>query len=115
MKELMRKLKIAAVSLMVMMAGISGAMAQKIDEIRMERDIEVAENVLSTLIKQQFEQRMFFPMEITGTYQPGHGVTFRLPADYATPMALTIPRGSDSYIFESGHNTVTVVGGTSRD
>ena len=32
------------------------AIAQKIDEARMQRDIAVAENVLGTLIKQQFEK-----------------------------------------------------------
>src|SRR6478752_6153599 len=62
--------------------------AQKVDEQRMQRDIAVAENVLSTLIKQQFEQqRMFFPLEVTASYQPGYGVTFYLPADFTTPIA----------------------------
>ena len=63
------------------------AMAQgKIDESRMERDIEVAENILSTLIKQQFEKRSFFPMEIRGEYREGFGVTFRLPYEVNGPM-----------------------------
>ena len=76
----------------VMMVVLSiPVVAQKIDEQRMERDIVVAENVLSTLIKQQFEQqRMFFPLEIKGSYQPGYGVTFRLPADFTTPIAFSI-------------------------
>src|SRR3954469_21250554 len=65
----------------------SVAFAQKIDEARMERDIEVAENVLSTLLRQQFDkQHMFFPLDVKGTYQPGYGVTFRLPADFTTPI-----------------------------
>jgi hypothetical protein len=64
--------------------------AQKVDEQRMQRDNAVAENVLSTLIKQQFEQqRMFFPLEIRANYQPGYGVTFYLPADFTTPIAFT--------------------------
>jgi hypothetical protein len=101
MKEPMKRFKITAIVLMIMVAGISNAFAQKIDNARMERDIEVAENVLSTLIKQQLDQRMFFPMEITGTYQPGYGVTFRLPADYTTPIALAIPRGQSAYVWDS--------------
>ncbi len=58
----------------------------KIDEGRMDRDLEVAENILSTLIKQQFEKRSFFPMEITGEYREGFGVTFRLPYEVNGPM-----------------------------
>lgn len=66
--------------------------AQKVDQERMLRDIAVAENVLGTLIKQQFEkQKMFFPLEIRSNYQPGYGVTFYIPADYTTPIVFTLP------------------------
>lgn len=58
----------------------------KMDQSRMDRDIEVAENILSTIIKQQFEKRSFFPMEIRGEYREGYGVTFRLPYDVNGPM-----------------------------
>ena len=78
-------------------------MAQKVDDERMNRDIEVARNVLSTLIKQQFDnQRTFFPLEVGASYQSGYGVTFTLPADFTTPIALAIP---------SGHNGVVVTDG----
>lgn len=75
--------------------------AQKFDEERMERDIAVAENVLTTLIKQQFNnQRTFFPLEIKGSYQPGYGVTFSLPADFTTPIAFIQGGGSnDAFIW----------------
>ncbi len=46
---------------------------------RMSRDIAVAENVLGTLIKQEFEQRNFFFMDIKGNYISGYGVTFTVP------------------------------------
>jgi hypothetical protein len=67
--------------MMVVMALISfGALAQnKIDEQRMERDIEVAENILSTMLKQQFDKRSFFPIEVQGNYRSGYGVTFTIP------------------------------------
>src|SRR5690606_40532571 len=59
--------------------SVGSTMAQKVDEERMNRDIAVAENVLTTLIKQQFDnQRMFFPLEVRGSYQSGYGVTFTL-------------------------------------
>ena len=76
------------------------AIAQKIDEERMQRDIAVAENVLGTLIKQQFEkQKMFFPLEIKSNYQPGYGVTFYIPTDYTTPIVFALP-SDDNFIWE---------------
>jgi hypothetical protein len=69
----------------------SPAFTQKIDEARMERDIEVAENILKTMVRQQFDrQRMFFGFEVEGSYQEGFGVTFRFPADFTTPIAFSI-------------------------
>jgi len=53
----------------------------KIDEERMQRDIEIAENILQTLLRQEFDKRNFFPYEVRGSYMPGYGVTFRLPGD----------------------------------
>lgn len=54
----------------------------KVDDVRMQRDIEVAENILGTLIKQQLGKRNFFPLEVQGSYLPGYGVTFRLPNEF---------------------------------
>jgi hypothetical protein len=90
--EMISKILVSAMT--TAMLGVQISFAQKIDEERMDRDIEVAENVLSTLIKQQFSnQRTFFPLEINGNYQPGFGVTFTLPADYTTPIAFVAPPG----------------------
>lgn len=76
----------------VLVATALPVVAQKMDEERMNRDIEVASNVLSTLIKQQFDnQRTFFPLEVRGSYQSGYGVTFTLPADFTTPILLAVP------------------------
>src|SRR3979490_1099984 len=58
----------------------------KIDEERMGRDIEVAENVMGTLIRQKLNKRIFFPLEWEGSYPPGEGVPFRLPMDFGGPM-----------------------------
>jgi hypothetical protein len=60
-------------------------LAQK-DE-RMNRDLEVAENILETLIKQKLEKRNFFPVEINSDYRAGYGVTFRLPYNLSGPFA----------------------------
>ncbi|MBS1681359.1 MAG: hypothetical protein JST48_06585 [Bacteroidetes bacterium] len=64
-----------------MMIGGTFVFAQnKVDEERMQRDIEITENILSTMIKQQLNRHNFFPLEIQGSYLPGYGVTFRLPS-----------------------------------
>jgi hypothetical protein len=87
MKKIIHSLLCAA-----MVFSIQPVLAQKADEARMQRDVAVAENVLGTLIKQQFEkQKMFFPLEIKSNYQPGYGVTFYLPADYTTPIVFALP------------------------
>ncbi|MFM8911941.1 MAG: hypothetical protein ACKOE6_03335 [Flammeovirgaceae bacterium] len=70
----------------VMVACVAFATASvwaqvKLDEERMQRDIEVAENILSTLLRQQYDKRSFFPMEVRGSYRQGYGVTFQLPLD----------------------------------
>src|SRR5688572_14232107 len=86
--------KILVTVMMTVMLGVKISFAQKFDEERMARDIAVAENVLSTLIKQQVSnQRTFFPLEIKGNYQPGYGVTFNLPADFTTPISFLAAPG----------------------
>ncbi len=66
--------------------------AQKIDDERMKRDIEVAENVLSTLIRQEMNQQQhgFFGIDVKGSYLPGYGVTFRLPMDLNLPYLMPV-------------------------
>lgn len=101
--------KIILTGMMAAILGVHIAVAQKIDDERMARDIAVAENVLGTLIKQQFSnQRTFFPLEIKGTYQQGYGVTFTLPADYTTPVALFNQQSGDNVVFFGDPPGVTV-------
>src|SRR5882757_1924158 len=52
----------------------------KIDQERMDRDIEIAENALATIIKQKFDKRNMW-IEVKASYTPGFGVTMRLPSD----------------------------------
>src|SRR5688500_15958587 len=93
MKRMIR-IVLCTMSWMAMTAVLSNA--QTINKDRMERDIAVAENVLSTLIKQKFEgKRMFIALEISGSYHEGCGVTFTLPPDYTTPIAFRL-WGSDN-------------------
>lgn len=59
--------------------------AQKVDEDRMERDIEVAENVLSTMVKRELGvEKLLFPFAVEGKYLPGFGVTLRLPVNFSS-------------------------------
>jgi hypothetical protein len=76
----MKKIKLIWIAIAAVMSATAFAQ-NKIDEERMQRDIEVAENILGTLIKQQFGKRAFFPMEVNGNYVSGYGVTFRVPTE----------------------------------
>jgi hypothetical protein len=65
----------------VMLFSLGAKGQAKVDEQKMEQDIEIAENVLSTLIRQQVggKRGQFFPMEVNGSYMAGYGVTFHMP------------------------------------
>ena len=68
----------------------SGAIAQNIDEAKMNRDIEIANNVLATLLKGDSE--MFLGgNSINGTYVQGYGVIFTIPKHNAM-MFIRPPR-----------------------
>jgi hypothetical protein len=54
----------------------------KTGDQRMQQDIEVAENILGTLLRQETGRRGFFPVDVKGTYVPGYGVTLRMPVSY---------------------------------
>ena len=79
--------------------GAQLATAQTADEGRMNRDIAVAENALSTLIKQEFSKRSFFPVEVNGSYRSGYGVTFMVPTDMLIPTVWGVGR-SDMMILD---------------
>jgi hypothetical protein len=101
--KMSKKLWIGLVVLVTMQAHTG--FAQVIDEDRMVRDIEVAENVLSTLIKQEINtQRGFFSVDIKGTYLQGYGVTFRLPADFIGHFLLAFPPDGNAVIYNSDRN-----------
>jgi hypothetical protein len=91
---------------MAMVVYTQAAYSQKVDEERMKRDIEVAENVLSTLIKQEInQQRGFFGIDVKGSYLPGYGVTFRLPGDFAAPFIISVGGGdNNAMIYERNDN-----------
>lgn len=104
MKSKVWMLSLLTVSMILNSASLK---AQRFDQERMDRDIAVAENVLTTLIKQQFSnQRMFFQLQVRGSYQSGYGVTFTLPADYTTPVVLQTD--GDFFWTPGGANSVTI-------
>lgn len=67
---------------------VSPSLAQTFDSDRMDRDIEIAENALATMIRQKFSKTRYYGMEIKGSYTPGYGVTLRLPSEYNYVNAL---------------------------
>lgn len=78
---------------------------------RMQQDIEVAENILGTLLRQETGRRGFFPVDVKGTHVPGYGVTFRMPVSYGMnsfviagvpePDMVNIAPGSYSYTWST--------------
>jgi hypothetical protein len=85
--------KLLSVVMMMIAVGLIAQSNEK--EERMKRDVEVAENVLSTLVRQQMERKnSFWGFEVKGSYTPGYGVTLRIPYDnwnYAVGVATTSP------------------------
>jgi hypothetical protein len=67
---------------MLTCAAVLSAAQGKVDSERMDRDIEIAENALATMIRQQFARNKYVGIEIKGSYTPGYGVTLRLPGDF---------------------------------
>ncbi|RAV98809.1 hypothetical protein [Pseudochryseolinea flava] len=95
----MRLLISAVLSIFMVTVGL----AQQTNDDRMNRDIEVAENVLATLIKQQFsKERNFLAIEVDGNYQAGYGITFTIPTDFTVPIIFSDP--GDMMIYNSGSN-----------
>lgn len=75
MKRMMKRM----MGVVALLGSLMATGQTKIDEQRMQQDIEVAENILGTLMRQQLGRRNFFPVEVNGNYVAGYGVTFRLP------------------------------------
>lgn len=75
----MKHVQKVVMGLVMLVGSFMGFAQEKADNQRMDQDIEVAENILGTLLRQQFGKRGFFPIEVNGSYVPGYGVTFRLP------------------------------------
>lgn len=92
--------RIAVMMGMVFLVTTQVSAQKTVDLERMQRDIEVTENILGTLIKQQFERRAFFPIEIQGEYREGHGVTYRLPYDFNGPMVWNLAPGAGATILD---------------
>jgi hypothetical protein len=97
--DMKKILKFSMIGMIACIIQSHDSFGQQIDEERMKRDIEVAENVLATLIKQEInQQRTIFGLDVKGSYQPGYGVTFRLPGESSMP-----------FVFYRGNNNVTEV------
>lgn len=101
MKDMKTKMKLW-MGLILAIVMLRQASAQQVDAERMNRDIEVAENVLATLIRNEINEGRFFGLEVKAHYQEGYGVTFRLPSDYAMPFAVSrVSGGQGTTIYYS--------------
>lgn len=99
----MKRVMMKVLGFVVIISSLSAFGQTKADEKRMEQDIEIAENILGTLIRQQFSKRMFLPIEVSGNYTPGYGVTFRLPQSGGFNVFMMAPPDMENF----GPGTVT--------
>lgn len=81
--------------------------AQKPTDDRMKRDIAVMETALSEMIKQEFNQRNFFFMDIKGSYVSGYGVTFTVPTSM---ISGTWGTGGNDMVIVDGNVSVSGFG-----
>lgn len=109
-----RMMKFWVSGMIALVMQSNAILAQKVDDERMKRDIEVAENVLSTLIKQEVaSDRNWWGLDIKGTYMEGFGVTFRLPGEYAMPQMF--PTKANTYIYRDEPGAVTIIGSEGQE
>jgi hypothetical protein len=112
-------MKVAGLGIGLMMTAVT-VFSQKLDQERMERDIEVAENVLATLLRQQTTGRgSFYFNEVNGNYMPGYGVMFSIPySEFSMNAAVVLENRSDngySIVWDSeGRSRVTRVTGDDK-
>jgi hypothetical protein len=77
----------------------------QIDEKRMDRDLEVAKNILGTLMADNNDYMMIGRNMIETSYLPGYGVTFSLPQEpffmhFSMPKIKINRVGPDSYKYK---------------
>ena len=71
--------------------------AQEIDETRMNRDIKIAEDIISGLLSQEgSSSRYFGNTKVSGNYIKDYGVIFNIPTKSGLwPMGIKIDRDDD--------------------
>jgi hypothetical protein len=79
----------------------------------MDRDIEIAENALATIIKQQYDKKNMW-IEVKANYTPGFGVTMRLPNDNSNWIFESSAKGR-AVIAPAGTNVIVVGSDDERD
>lgn len=79
----MNALTTRTLAMLLLLFAMSGAMAQQIDDSRMERDLKIAENILGTLSSEGDErsQNYFFGHNTKSSYVEGYGVIFNIPSN----------------------------------
>jgi len=103
-----KDMKRLTIILLILISG--SAVAQNIDEEKMNRDLEIAKNVLATILKGDSE-RYWGSGSISGSYVPGYGVIFTIPKHYSMihvrpPKAVVAPRVR---IRTSGSEDATII------
>lgn len=74
----MKSLKILVASVTLITCAIFGSKAQNIDQKKMNKDIEIAEDILMSMMKQDKETMFDLAREPKGMYVPDYGVIFNI-------------------------------------
>lgn len=61
-----------------MVVLVNHLMAQEVDPKRMERDLRISEDVISSLVKSEAEEGEFYGVKVTSNYVPGFGLMINM-------------------------------------
>jgi hypothetical protein len=101
--------RIVGFFVMLIMTTAAAVAQNKVDNERMDRDIEIAENALMTMIRLQFQKNRYYGMDIKGNYTPGYGVTMRIPGENNYVSAIGMgDKGGITYIAAPGFSSEDV-------
>jgi hypothetical protein len=92
--------------------GCHTLIAQSIDEEKMSRDLEVAKNILATLMKTEFDMYME-GRNLEADYVNGYGVIFTIPRHFMyfqIPMPKIAPPAVSFQGLQNGRNIVVITG-----
>lgn len=106
--RIMKKMKQTIYGIVLMMVMSGSAFGQTIDQKRMDRDLEIAENILQTLSNMNGKNIFYSHNDTESSYIPDYGVIFSLPSN---SFKIRTKSNLTEYVISgtSGNNNTVVV------